>query len=547
MPEKRRKRKPQTPFQKELKQFRKLTSRHVLCAEADMDEDLKRKIFHEAEKLRKAGNQLTAVFQKRLDQLYRTKKYRNLQLTYKEAKEKGHPEQLAEITESMNAMQEEYGLSWNQCRTDMIVLRNKYSLSSVSALARAEDIWAGIQKVLFGNGKRLHFLPEGNLPCIRAKQPDREIIIKSGKDGRLSLSWKQKTFSLIEKDDFIQNETGRISGWLESPEEHDRKALSLWKKTGEIIDTFRPCYASFVCKVIRGRLRVFVHITVEGNPVFKTRKDGSPRHIYRSGQVGVDNGTQSFAYTSFYGVGLKNHSERGMSIKKREARLRRIRRAMDRSRRASNPQNYNEDGTIRAGRTKWVYSSRYRKLKEKSAELSRICAENRKYACNENVNHLRSLGDTVIIEEKNAARLARKAKPGSLDKNGKPARRKRFGRSVASRCPGYFQKRLKDVFTATGGTYIEVSRSYRASQYDHTADEYIPKGLSQRMYRVQDGTLVQRDWYSSFLLYCYDQQTGAINKERCGNSFSHYYDMELDMIERIVKTKTRILNSGIRV
>ena len=53
-------------------------------------------------------------------------------------------------------------------------------------------------------------------------------------------------------------------------------------------------------------------------------------------------------------------------------------------------------------------------------------------------------------------------------------------------------------------TYIEVPNDYRASQYDHTADDYIKKKLTDRMYHLADGTLVQRDWYSSVLLYCYD-------------------------------------------
>ena len=43
------------------------------------------------------------------------------------------------------------------------------------------------------------------------------------------------------------------------------------------------------------------------------------------------------------------------------------------------------------------------------------------------------------------------------------------------------------------GTYIEVPNDYRASQYDHTADDYIKKKLSGRMYHLADGTLVQRD------------------------------------------------------
>ncbi len=46
-------------------------------------------------------------------------------------------------------------------------------------------------------------------------------------------------------------------------------------------------------------------------------------------------------------AGLKNLAERGSCIEVNERKERRIYRAMDRSRRAMNPDNYNEDGTIK--------------------------------------------------------------------------------------------------------------------------------------------------------------------------------------------------------
>ena len=68
----------------------------------------------------------------------------------------------------------------------------------------------------------------------------------------------------------------------------------------------------------------------------------------------------------------------------------------------------------------------------------------------------------------------------------------------------WFQAAVEENFKTTGDTYIDMSNDYRASQYDHTADDYIKKKLSNRMYHLTDGTLVQRDCYSLFLLYCYD-------------------------------------------
>ena len=76
-------------------------------------------------------------------------------------------------------------------------------------------------------------------------------------------------------------------------------------------------------------------------------KHGSPRHKYGKGMIGADIGTQTVAYTSDTEVGLKNLSERGSSIQTSERKERLLHRAMDRSRRATNPQNYNDDGTVK--------------------------------------------------------------------------------------------------------------------------------------------------------------------------------------------------------
>ena len=96
--------------------------------------------------------------------------------------------------------------------------------------------------------------------------------------------------------------------------------------------------------------------------------------------------------------------------------------------------------------------------------------------------------------------------------------------------------RAEDIWQAvesTGGTYIEVPMEYRASQYDHTADTYIKKKLSQRMYCLSDGIKVQRDWYSSYLLYCINNTYTQIDKQRCKQKFSAMYQKEKQMIDTL--------------
>ena len=138
--------------------------------------------------------------------------------------------------------------------------------------------------------------------------------------------------------------------YLAEPEIMNNKAVQTLMDEAYCIDTYRPCYATLVPKMIRGKYRVYLHLTIEGKAKPKYDRFGSPRHKYGKGMIGADIGTQTVAYTSDTEVGLKNLSERGNSIQTSERKERLLYRAMDRSRRATNPQNYNDDGTVKKGR-----------------------------------------------------------------------------------------------------------------------------------------------------------------------------------------------------
>lgn len=563
--EKKRTRKKPTEYEKALREYHRSSPRHVLVLEADLTEDEKRRIFHDADLIRQCGNTLVGIMKRNYEQLIRTKRYRRLKVLYgklskavKKLKDLESPTkdqekllkqkrtELKSCAASMNEMQEHYRVTWEFCRKQMESIKTDYNVSSVFALTRAEDIWQSVEKILYSDGQTLHFKKRGDLPEIRAKQSSRAIVVRSSESG-LVFKYKALNFhcKIKSEDTWALAEQDAVLTYLKDPEFCDAYAISSLEK-GMCIDTFRPCYASLVCKEIRGRLRVYVHLTIEGNPIQKT-KNGCARHQYGKGKVGADIGTQTVAYTSSSKVGLENLAERGNTIEHSERMERRILRAMDRSRRATNPDNYEPDGTVRRGKKKWVYSNRYLKLKKRYRELCRINAQNRKLACREMANRLRSLGDVLITEPKNAKKLQKRANPEDpLDKNGKLKRKKRFGKSIRNRCPGYFQDCLKQKFESTGGSYIEVPADYRASQYDHTADDYIKKTLSQRMYRLTDNTLVQRDWYSSFLLYCINEEHTDIDRKRCLEFFESLYQLEQAMVDSIAHSGKKVMNSGIR-
>lgn len=319
----------------DLKQFRKESNRHVLVLEAQVSEQDKYKLIHLSNNvLRTAGNDLTGVMKKNYDQLVRTKRYRHLQSLYGKAKKAGRDKEMKAVGAEMKQMQEEYHVTWEFCRQSMIKINKQYHLNSIFALTQAEDVWKGVEACLYREGKTLHFRKYGDHPEIRAKQAVRGIIVRLD-GGSLNFRIGDITlFPIINKpghtktrrghdtgvkevhDLFAEEEIAAVCHYLENPEAADRAALELFRKKGELMDTYRPCYASLCFKEIRGRVRVFIHLTIEGLPKPKRRKDGSRRHQLGRGVVGCDIGPQTIACTSKKEVILKNLAERGMSIKK---------------------------------------------------------------------------------------------------------------------------------------------------------------------------------------------------------------------------------------
>ena len=64
-----------TEYEKCLREYHKTSPRHVIVLEADLPEDEKRHLFHQADLLRQCGNELLGIMKRNLDQLLRTKKY----------------------------------------------------------------------------------------------------------------------------------------------------------------------------------------------------------------------------------------------------------------------------------------------------------------------------------------------------------------------------------------------------------------------------------------------------------------------------------------
>ena len=247
-------------YNKLLKQYHKCSNRHILVVETDMPDSDIQKVVALSHNIRKAGNELVARMKKKYEQLLRTKRYRKLLQRYGETEDKTKRKELAN---QMKEMQKAYQITWEFCRAAMIPIGKKYRIDAVFALTKAEDVWRGIEMCLYKNGKTIHFSSYQELPCIRAKQRNRGIPI-SVKEDKLQFKLGTMVFGIQGKDRFQKEEIQAVLSYLAQPEQIDKKAVEIWRKEETCIDTYRPCYVTLVPKWIRGRYRVYVHLTIEG-------------------------------------------------------------------------------------------------------------------------------------------------------------------------------------------------------------------------------------------------------------------------------------------
>jgi len=519
-------------YKKLLKQFHKLSDRHILVVETDMPSSDVQKVVILSDKIRKAGNELVGLMRKNYDQLMRTKKYRKLLKLYGSTKDKKKRRDLAD---QLNEMQKQYNVTWDHCRNAMIHIGKKYSVDAVFALTKAEDIWRGIEKCLYNNGKTIHFSKYGELPCIRAKQINRGISM-SVKDNELKFKLKGNVFGIQVKDRFQTDEVCAVLEYLSRSEIINDKAINKFLDKAYCIDTYRPCYATLVPKFIRGKYRVYLHLTIEGKAKPKYDRFGDPRHKFGKGSIGADIGTQTVAYTSNIEVGLKNLSERGSSIQTSERKERLLYRAMDRSRRATNPENYNEDGTIKKHGNKkvlWNQSNHCIKYQNELKELYRKQADIRKYQHECLANYIISLGNKVYVEKMNFAGLQKRAKKTEKNDKGRFKRKKRFGKSLANKAPSMLLTIIDRKLRYYGEKLIEINTSEaRASQFNHFDGTYKKKSLSQR-WNDFDGLKIQRDMYSAFLIMNINDNLKSFNIDKCNERFENFYRLHNLEVERL--------------
>ena len=234
-------------------------------------------------------------------------------------------------------------------------------------------------------------------------------------------------------------------------------------------------YCRVVWRNVVGERRWYVQLVQQGVAPAKYE-------FLTSGQVvGLDIGPSTVAILGDAAVGLERFAH---SVEQPWKQMRVLQRAQDRSRRATNPDNFAANGAVKKGAKSWARSGHYVARQTQLSELERRLAAARKRDHGELANKILGLGNLIQIE-----RLSYKG----MQKN--------YGKSAKVRASGMFVSLLTRKAESAGGKVVELNTwALKMSQYDHVTEVCTKKPLSQRWHLLGDAQLmVQRDCYSAFL------------------------------------------------
>jgi transposase len=314
-------------------------------------------------------------------------------------------------------------------------------IDSNTAQKLATRAYKAVEKVLFGQAKSVRFKGKNQMDSVE------------GKSNKSGIKWK-----------------GEAVEWS------GLQCLALITSNDPVILhglNSKVKYVRLVRRKVSGKNRFYAQLVCEGKPFIK------PKNTLGKGNVGIDIGPSTIAIVSDKECHLKQFAS---SLDFDAARIRRLQRKMDRSRRANNPDNFNPNGTVKKGKKQWNSSKSYLKISNVKANLERKLATHRKSLHGELVNAILRTGDTI-----------------KLEKLSYKSFQKLFGKSVGKRAPGMFVSHLASKAERAGGKVVEIPTHSTKLSQTCQCGRVKKKTLHQRVHQCECGVTAQRDLYSAFL------------------------------------------------
>ncbi|MEF9983713.1 MAG: transposase [Oscillospiraceae bacterium] len=433
--------------------------------------------------------------------MIKTKQYRTLISLLSNNKEKDK-----DIWKQINEMRKQYGMFEYSFHKEVKQMQKhfKENIDSFTAQKIATTLWKSYDKLFFSNGDKIHYKKYDSLNSLEGKSNNTGIRFKDN-----CLLWNGLSVPvLIDCDNY-----------------YEYQAIQ-----------YDISYCRIVRKFVHNKNHYYIQIVFKGSPPIKVNTEtGEIKHTIGSGDVGIDIGTSTIAISSESDVKILELADKVQNI---ENQKRLLLRKMDRSKRATNPNNFNEDGTIKKQGNKkvtWKKSNHYIKYQNQLKELYRKQADIRKYQHECLANYIVSLGNNIYVEHMNFSGLQRRSTKTEISKKTRKfKKKKRFGKSLANRAPAMLMTIIDRKLKYFDTMLFEINTyKAKASQFNHFDRTYNKKSLSQR-WNDFNGIKIQRDIYSSFLIMNINNDLESFDIDKCNkrfNNFKKLHDIEVSRLK----------------
>ena len=444
----------------------------------------------------KIHNQLVSYAQQ--SELYSDKEYRDAKKEYGESGFSENENKLTEdqkqrkqeLTDILKKKVKEYHLQKKDLTAHSKKLQKKYKNYLVAHQVQHEtnDVYRGVQNVLYGDGKKLHYKTLVQSDCIKQKDNESGVKVKN-------------TDFVLFKDHIYKIANTKKNNYAKA----QLKKLNFKK---DIVSTYIKRIE------FNSGYHYYVLINIDKPAPKRIRK------CKAKNRTGIDLGISTIATVSKKEVSLV---ELAPKSKKYDKQISHLKKLVSRSMRINNPGNYNKNKTIKKGNHQWIVTKKCKKMKRMIRVLYRkqtayVQASHQKF-----INHLIQTTNELILEPMNFKALQKKRK------------HHRFGHSIQNHSPGFMQSELKRKAEQYDVPYFEINPFvYKASQLHHDTGEYIKPKLSER-FKIIDGHKVQRDLYSAFLICNTSDSLTIPDFDLCNSRFPRFVEMHDTLIENMKK------------
>ena len=385
-----------------------------------------------------------------------------------------HRSHKQERTQAFSALRKQYRFSEYELHEYAKLARVSWiadHIDSTMAQTLATRAYQAANRVCAGKAKRVRFRSKGRgIDSVEGKRNDvgmRFVLDPNAGEGGF-LIWNEEVMAAI-------------INWLDPVVQHGMR-----HKIKYVRLIRRKASSPQAQGADKDGNRYYVQLVLEGHAFVKPKHEEAGKDT-----IGLDIGPSTLAIVPRTGAAdLVTFCE---ELTPDTRKKRRLQRKMDRQRRATNPDNFDEKGRVKKGRLHWKESKRYKATRRQHANTERKLAAHRKSLHGRLAHRIAQMGTTIKIETTSFK-----------------AWQKQYGRSIGLRAPGLFVAHLARIVAKTGGTLYEVSAyQTKLSQYCHQCRQYHKKPRSQRWHTCPCGFgPVQRDLYSAFLLaYLEPEQT----------------------------------------